>query len=48
MLQPINLYYWPTPNGKKVAIFLEEAELPTIWCPLISPLVSSLTRSTSA
>jgi GST-like protein len=24
----IELYYWPTPNGQKVALFLEEAELP--------------------
>jgi len=24
----LNLYYWPTPNGKKVTIFLEEAGLP--------------------
>ena len=25
MAQPIDLYYWPTPNGWKVTIFLEEA-----------------------
>jgi GSH-dependent disulfide-bond oxidoreductase len=24
----IDLYYWPTPNGHKVTMFLEEAELP--------------------
>ncbi len=24
----IELYYWPTPNGHKIPIFLEEAELP--------------------
>jgi GST-like protein len=24
----LHLHYWPTPNGKKVTIFLEEAELP--------------------
>jgi GSH-dependent disulfide-bond oxidoreductase len=24
----IELYYWPTPNGQKVALFLEEAGLP--------------------
>jgi len=24
----IDLYYWPTPNGQKVSIFLEEAGLP--------------------
>jgi GSH-dependent disulfide-bond oxidoreductase len=28
MAQPIDLYYWPTPNGWKVTIFLEEAGLP--------------------
>ena len=28
MTQPIDLYYWPTPNGWKVTIFLEEAGLP--------------------
>jgi hypothetical protein len=24
----IELYYWPTPNGHKITMFLEEAELP--------------------
>ena len=24
----IDLYFWPTPNGKKISIMLEEAELP--------------------
>jgi GSH-dependent disulfide-bond oxidoreductase len=28
MTQPIDLYYWPTPNGWKITIFLEEAGLP--------------------
>ncbi len=28
MAQPIDLYYWPTPNGHKITIFLEEVELP--------------------
>jgi GST-like protein len=28
MAQPIDLYYWPTPNGWKISIFLEEADLP--------------------
>ncbi len=28
MPQPIDLYYWPTPNGWKITIFLEEADLP--------------------
>ena len=26
--QPIDLYYWPTPNGWKITIMLEEAGLP--------------------
>ncbi|OYX75910.1 MAG: glutathione S-transferase [Rhizobiales bacterium 32-66-11] len=26
--QPIELHYWPTPNGWKIAIMLEECELP--------------------
>ncbi len=26
--QPIELHYWPTPNGWKVSIFLEEAGIP--------------------
>jgi GSH-dependent disulfide-bond oxidoreductase len=28
MPEPIDLYYWPTPNGWKITIFLEEVELP--------------------
>ena len=28
MTEPIQLYYWPTPNGHKISIFLEEAGLP--------------------
>jgi GST-like protein len=28
MPQSIELYFWPTPNGKKITIFLEEAGLP--------------------
>lgn len=28
MPEPIDLYYWPTPNGWKVTIFLEETGLP--------------------
>jgi GST-like protein len=27
-LNLIDLYYWPTPNGHKITLFLEEAELP--------------------
>jgi GST-like protein len=30
----IDLYYWPTPNGKKVTILLEEAGLPYNVVPL--------------
>ena len=26
--RPIQLYYWPTPNGHKIAIALEELRLP--------------------
>ena len=28
MVQPIELHYWPTPNGHKIAIMLEECGLP--------------------
>lgn len=28
MTKPIELYYWPTPNGWKITIFLEEAGVP--------------------
>jgi glutathione S-transferase/GST-like protein len=28
MAQPIELHYWPTPNGHKITIALEEMELP--------------------
>jgi GST-like protein len=31
---PIDLYYWPTPNGHKVTIFLEEAGLPYTIIPV--------------
>jgi glutathione S-transferase len=30
MTKPIELYYWPTPNGKKVSIALEEMGLPYV------------------
>jgi GST-like protein len=28
MSTPIDLYFWPTPNGRKISIMLEECELP--------------------
>lgn len=34
MAQPIDLYYWPTPNGWKISIFLEEANLPYTAKPI--------------
>ena len=34
MTLPIDLYYWPTPNGWKVSIFLEEAGLPYDMIPV--------------
>jgi GSH-dependent disulfide-bond oxidoreductase len=34
MTRPIDLYFWPTPNGKKVSIFLEEAGLPYDLVPV--------------
>jgi GST-like protein len=30
----IDLYFWPTPNGKKISIFLEEAKLPYKLIPV--------------
>ena len=35
-MAPIELYFWPTPNGWKIAIMLEECELPykLIWVDL--------------
>ncbi|MDR3501423.1 MAG: glutathione S-transferase N-terminal domain-containing protein [Legionella sp.] len=30
----IDLYYWPTPNGHKITIFLEEADLPYNLIPI--------------
>jgi GST-like protein len=32
--KPIALYYWPTPNGWKIAIMLEECELPYVVHPV--------------
>lgn len=32
--KPIELYYWPTPNGQKIAIMLEECRLPYMVKPV--------------
>ena len=32
--KPIELYYWPTPNGFKISIMLEECKLPYIMVPV--------------
>jgi GSH-dependent disulfide-bond oxidoreductase len=34
LITMIDLYYWTTPNGHKISIFLEEAELPYIIHPI--------------
>ncbi len=34
MAQRIDLYYWPTPNGWKITIFLEETDLPYTIVPV--------------
>jgi GSH-dependent disulfide-bond oxidoreductase len=34
MTQPIELYFWPTPNGWKIAIALEEMALPYVLKPV--------------
>src|ERR1019366_1097967 len=32
--KPIELYYWPTPNGFKISIMLEECKLPYTLIPV--------------
>ena len=32
--KPIELYYWPTPNGFKISIMLEECGLPYVLKPV--------------
>lgn len=34
MTRPLDFYYWPTPNGWKVAIMLEECGLPYVTIPV--------------
>ena len=34
MTQPIELYFWPTPNGLKISIALEEMGLPYVLKPV--------------
>jgi GST-like protein len=34
MTKPIDLYYWPTPNGFKITIMLEECGLPYNFVPV--------------
>ena len=34
MSQPIELFYWPTPNGQKASIMLEEVGLPYVVRPV--------------
>jgi GST-like protein len=33
-VKPIELYYWPTPNGWKISIALEEMEIPYVLKPV--------------
>ena len=33
-ISPIELYYWPTPNGHKISIFLEEARFAYLLKPV--------------
>jgi glutathione S-transferase len=32
--KPYKLYFWPTPNGKKISIYMEEARLPYVIKPV--------------
>jgi len=33
-IKPIELYYWPTPNGFKISIMMEECKLPYTLIPV--------------
>ena len=41
MAAPIELHYWPTPNGHKITIALEEMDLPYEVKLVISARASS-------
>ncbi len=41
----IHLYYWTTPNGHKITIFLEEAGLPYSIKPVNISVVGMIPRS---
>lgn len=34
MIQPVELHFWPTPNGLKITVALEEMELPYVIKPV--------------
>ena len=45
----IDLHYWPTPNGKKVSILLEECGIPTMTTrKIIVPMSIAVSLSVSA
>ena len=41
----IDLYYWTTPNGHKITIFLEETGIDTASNPSISARAISLSQN---
>src|SRR5207344_2472557 len=46
--QPIDLYYWPTPNGWKISILLEEGGLPYGVRPVVLSKGAQFTRQSFA